>query len=120
MAWLGLDAASVCAAGGMSSTAAMGITDISSDFLLLLVETCPKLSHLDICGMRCFHASLIQRVIDARLELIDQNMVTFGTAVDKYYVPLRFINMKFLSNPSGSTAQLDQMVAGYPAITIII
>jgi len=112
-AWLG------CSSMGVDH-ATLSITEISPDFLILLVHTCPRLSHVDVCGMKCFNIANVQRMIDTRNAMISENVALFSTEVDRYFVPLRYINMKFVSNPAGTTSQLDQMMASNPDIKIVI
>lgn len=114
-AWLG------CGLMGMDQTApTLFVTDFHHDFLVLLVRTCPRLWYIDICGMKCFNLANVQRMIDTRLALINDNVSLLGTDIARYHVPLRYINLKFVSNPSGTTSALELMSASNPNIKIVI
>jgi hypothetical protein len=112
-AWLG------CSSMGVDS-ATLTVTEISADFLVLLATTCPRLIHVDVCGMKCFNIANVQRMIDSRNAMVADNVTLFGQDVDRHFQPLCFINMKFVSNPSGTSSTLDQMCVNNAGIKIVI
>ena len=137
IAWLG------CASLGgkfggdsQASTSVISITDLSLDFLFSLAIDCKRLQYLDICGMKCFNISNIQRMIDTRQNLVDnivmegveyQGGLVGGDSGDggindsgEPWVPFTYINMKFVSNPLGSIAHLDNMITANPNIKLIV
>lgn len=48
----------------------IGVTDLSLEFLQLLCHSCPKLTTLDFCGLKCFTIASIQRFIEYRASLV--------------------------------------------------